>query len=117
MNPRENAINNLEPFTRCNKCNINWGGLITICEKCGEKLSTDDDPYTCLDQFCHYDEALESIDIALKEQSKLDQHKHNVSLQASREGTAQRIFNKFDNYSCIKNDQWYKDFKKEFNIK
>lgn len=26
---------------------------------------------------------------------------------------AQRIFDKFDKYSCIKNDKWYKEFKNE----
>jgi hypothetical protein len=27
--------------------------------------------------------------------------------------TQEEIFDKFDKYSCIKNDKWYLDFKKE----
>ena len=27
------------------------------------------------------------------------------------------IFKKFDQYACIKNDTWYKDYKKELGIK
>lgn len=28
--------------------------------------------------------------------------------------TAHKIFNKFDEYACIKDDKWYKDYKEEF---
>lgn len=26
------------------------------------------------------------------------------------------IFKKFDKYACVKNDQWYKDYKKELGV-
>ncbi len=43
------------------------------------------------------------------------EHKHQVSMQcardASREEALREIFDKFDEYACIKDDKWYKELK------
>ena len=39
-------------------------------------------------------------------------HKTNKEdLLIYKEGILRKIFDKFDKYSCIKNDKWYKEFK------
>ena len=70
--------------------------------------------------FCNYEEGIKYGGMIKMDDKMADTHMigdiQADAFEQGRKAQAKEIFDKFDEYACIKDDKWYKEFKKGFEL-